>query len=191
MLHATYVLVRLSWIHKERVHTKRLVGRIFSNFIVHLVKIINDLSDDFTVEYAKFILRDSTDLRKRRVCRVRERKGTQPDTLLRDGTRLVPHKESEHAPAAKIVLLRRAKCRLVSQIITRIYLAECTPQGDELIFRDCLCAPRNTWERNNRHCSIVCFLSCVIISNEICIIQVIRERKRERVVIIIIIGFES
>lgn len=109
----------------------------------------------------------------------KERKGTQLDTLLRDGTRLVPHKENEHAPAAKIVLLHRAKCRLVSQIITRIYLAECTPQGDELIFRDCLYAPRNTWERNNRHCSIVCFLSCVIISNEICIVQVIRERKRE------------
>lgn len=65
----------------------------------------------------------------------KERRETQSDTLLRDGTRLVSHKESEpHAPAAKIVLLRRAKCRLVSQIITRIYLAERTSQGDELSF---------------------------------------------------------
>lgn len=147
-----------------------------SNFVAHfVVKNYRRISrNDFTMEFRKIrFARFDRAISENEVLaweEIYKTRGERRNPILspaRWHASRVPHKESEPRTHQLRRSFSYAKCRplrqpLVSQIITHIYLAKCAPQGDELIFRDCLCAPRNTWEQRNWHLFAIARLFFVV-----------------------------
>lgn len=167
---ATHALciIRPSVLDAQRTRTHKEISWPYflsSNFIVHLVKVVDVLPERFYRGIVQGTFRE-TRLTSGNEESVRRNERRRNPILFHAMARVsfrIKRASRTHQLRRSFSYVAQSAGRcgsLVSQITTRIYLAECTPQGDELIFRDCLCAPRNTWERNNRHGSIVRLFFC-------------------------------